>query len=107
MTNTSTIDRIKATVSVDDVLARMGASPLRRITTGRVGACPICGVGKAKRSRAFRVSLDGRAWYCFGDCKRGGSVIDFVMVLNNCNVAKAVKLLGANTLVVRAHNFIE
>jgi hypothetical protein len=97
MTNGNTIDRIKATVTVDDALARMGASPLHRSATGRVGPCPICGAGKAKRSRAFKISTDGRAWYCFGDCKRGGSVIDLVMAVERCDVRTAVIWLRANT----------
>lgn len=91
MTRANTIERIKASVTVDDVLARYGAPPLRRVANGRVGACPICGAGKAKRSRAFKVSIDGRAWYCFGDCRRGGSVLDLVLALEQCNVTAAVR----------------
>lgn len=88
------IKRIKETVTIDDVLSRYVATPLRRVATGRVGACPICG-GANRKSRAFKVSADGRAWYCFGDCKRGGSVIDLVMALERCDLPTAAKLLAA------------
>lgn len=93
MTGKSEIERIKASVTVDDVLARYGAQPLRRVTNGHAGACPVCGAGKNKRSRAFTVSADGRAWYCFGECQRGGSVIDLVMLLEQCSAAEAIKWL--------------
>lgn len=86
------INHIKATVTVDDVLSRYGAAPLRRVAAGRAGPCPICGHGN-KKSRAFRVSADGRAWYCFGDCRRGGSIIDLVMALEKCDVVTTSRLL--------------
>ena len=92
MAKTTDIDQIKATVTVDDVLARFGVAPLRRVAKGRVGACPICGSGN-KKSRAFTISADGRAWYCFGDCQRGGSVIDLVMALDQCDVRQALRRL--------------
>jgi DNA primase len=94
MSNRDDIKHIKSTVKVDDVLSRVGALPLRRVATGRVGPCPICGHGNNK-SRAFRVSTDGHAWYCFGDCRRGGSVIDLVMALEGGNVAAAMRQLRA------------
>lgn len=89
----SRIEHIKATITIDDVLVRYGAAPLRRVAKGRAGACPICGTGKNKRSRAFTVSADGRAWYCFGDCQRGGSVVDLVMAIEACSARDAVALL--------------
>jgi DNA primase len=93
MLDKRTIDRIKATITVADVLARHGAAALRRGIKGHVGACPICGTSKNKRSRAFTVSPDGRAWYCFSDCRRGGSVIDLVMALEACEARTAIKMI--------------
>lgn len=94
MAGTTAIERIKATVTVDDVLARYGCAPLRRVPRGRAGPCPICGAGKNKRSRAFTVSADGRAWYCFGDCRRGDNVLDLVMALERCDVTAALSALA-------------
>lgn len=93
LTKMSRIEHIKATITIDDVLARYGHAPLRRGAKGRAGACPICGAGKNRRSRAFTVSADGRAWYCFGDCQRGGTVIDLVMALEQCDVCCAIVAL--------------
>jgi DNA primase len=93
MANEHSIGRIKATITVADVLARHSAEPLRRGAKGHIGACPICGTGKNKRSCAFTVSLDGRAWYCFGDCQRGGSVVDLVMAVERCDVRTAINTM--------------
>ena len=89
----SRIEHIKATVTIDDVLARYGYAPLRRGAKGRAGACPICGTGKNRRSRAFTISADGRAWYCFGDCRRGGTVIDLVMAIEGCDIKGVINRL--------------
>lgn len=96
MAKRTDIEQIKATVIVDDVLARYGVVPLRRVAKRRTGACPICSSGTQKTSRAFTISADGRAWYCFGDCKRGGSVIDLVMALDRCSLTDAIQKLAKN-----------
>lgn len=93
MANDHATDRIKATVTVADVLSRSGVAPMRRAADGSVGACPICSTGKNKRSRAFTASANGRAWYCFGDCRRGGSVIDLVMAMRQCDLKRAIAWL--------------
>jgi DNA primase len=88
-TTPSPIERIKATITVDDMLARYGVA-LKRAGVRRVGPCPICTTGRTKKSRAFVVSADGRSWYCFGDCGRGGNVVDLVMALEGCSLADAL-----------------
>lgn len=89
-TKSPTIKRIKAAVTVDQVLSSYGVTA-RAGATGRVAACPIHGASKA--SRAFRVSKDRCAWYCFG-CDQGGSVIDLVMAIEDCDVPRAAKILA-------------
>lgn len=102
MSNTHLIDRIKASVTVHDVLARFGAPSLKRTAKGHAGSCPICSTHKKKRSRAFTVSADGQAWYCFGDCRRGGSVIDLAMALHNCSATEAMQRLCANAVTAKS-----
>jgi DNA primase len=94
MAQVHSIQWIKATITVDHVLAYYGATPLRRIAKGRAGPCPICCAGKNKKSRRFTVSEDGRAWYCFGACKRGGTVVDFVIAHEACTPGEAVRQLS-------------
>lgn len=88
------IAEIKRRVAVDDVLAAHGRVNMRRTSSGRAGACPICSTSKNTKSRAFTISADGRAWYCFGACKRGGSVVDLVMALEQCGVTAAAAWLA-------------
>jgi DNA primase len=82
---------IKRDITIDAVLPYYGGVILRPVASGRAGACPVC--GGSKSSRAFRVSKDGRAWFCFGACQRGGSVLDLVMHLEHCDLTTAAKLL--------------
>jgi DNA primase len=93
MTSDNSIARIKERIVVSDVLARYGSGPYRRTAKGSAGPCPICSNGKNKRSRAFTISRDDRAWYCFGTCRRGGSVIDLVMALEHCSLKEACERL--------------
>ena len=57
--------------------------------------CPTALIRESQDTRNALSSADGRAWYCFGDCKRGGSVIDLVMALERCDIAHAVATLYA------------
>jgi len=93
MSQATPIARIKEQIAIVDVLARHGAGPFRSTPAGASGPCPICSDGKNKRSRALRISRDGRAWYCFGRCQRGGSVIDLVMALEQCSLKDAIARL--------------
>lgn len=83
--------RIKREIGIERALAYYGAIELRRAGEARVGPCPIH--GSAKSSRAFRISPDGRGWYCFGACRRGGSVIDLVAALEHCSIREAAEIL--------------
>ncbi len=63
--------------------------------------CPLCGSGTGKDGTgAFTVYPESDSWFCFV-CKRGGSVIDLYLEMNNMNrdskadIAKARDELGA------------
>jgi DNA primase len=93
MTRLPDMQRIKREIRIDAVLAHYQAAPLKASGHARVGPCPIHGASKT--SRAFRVSADGRAWYCFGACQRGGSVLDLVAALERCSIRAAAELIAA------------
>jgi DNA primase len=84
--------RIKRTITIHQALATYGAPALKKSGAGTSGPCPIHGA--LKSSRAFRVSADGHAWFCFGACQRGGSVIDLVAALEGCDIKRATILLA-------------
>jgi hypothetical protein len=83
---------VKSSVRLEAVLDRYG---LRSGFTERrgtlLGPCPICsGGGK----RGFTISLAKNAWYCFGKCKRGGNVLDFVALKEDVDLRRAAELLS-------------
>jgi hypothetical protein len=92
MTELPDIQRIKRDVTIVRTLEQYSALPLKSSGAGFSGPCPIHGASKS--SRAFHVSADGRAWYCFGACNRGGSVIDLVAALEGCSIKDAVTLIA-------------
>jgi len=89
---TGTIDfgRLKLAAPVEQVLATYGVT-LKRMGTQLVGRCPI---HKGSNPRAFVVSPAKNVWRCFGDCDRGGSVVDLVALLENASPAAAARLIA-------------
>ena len=92
MTQSPDMQRIKREITIVRVLEQYPALPLKTSGAGFSGPCPIHGASKS--SRAFHVSADGRAWYCFGACSRGGSVIDLIAALEGCSIKDAATLLA-------------
>jgi DNA primase len=84
---------LKRDVLIPQVLAAENAVPLRRCGLEARGPCPICNAGRNPRSRAFAVSRDGRHWYCFSACARGGTIIDLVMLMHDVPLTDAIDRL--------------
>jgi len=74
---------IRDTVSMDQILGLYGYKPNR---SGFM-PCPFHG----ERNPSLKI-YKGSGWHCFG-CGRGGSVIDFVMEHEGCNLSTAVKAI--------------
>ena len=83
--------RIKASVLVTVAVESYLKHPLKRDGAGYATSCPI---HDGDSRRAFRVSADGRAWYCHGQCRRGGNVLDLIAALEHCSVLDAAILLS-------------
>ena len=67
---------LKRTVSMEQVIERYGLlATFRRRGDSLVGPCPI---HKGHDRRQFRISPSKNAFMCFGRCKGGGNVLDFV-----------------------------
>jgi DNA primase len=54
-------------------------------------ACPL--VQHMKYDRPVTIDTDKNLWHC-NDCKRGGSVIDWVMNERGCDAGEAMRILG-------------
>jgi len=50
------------------------------------GACPV---HKGENPTQFRVSVSKNCWNCFGDCKRGGNILDFVSLMVDVSIREA------------------
>jgi DNA primase len=67
-------EQVKRAVSIEAVLARYGVELKGRGGTLK-GCCPI---HNGSNLQQFTVTPNNGLWHCFGDCKRGGSIIEFV-----------------------------
>ena len=83
--------RIKAQVLVTQAIESYLKNPVKRDGAGYATSCPI---HDGNNKRAFRISADGRAWYCHGQCKRGGNVLDLIAALEDCSIVAAAILLS-------------
>lgn len=81
--------KVKRDVAIGNVLDRYGVT-LKKSGRQLAGCCPIHG---GSNPRAFVVSHSKNAWRCFGDCDRGGSVIDLVAELERVSPVEAARLL--------------
>ncbi|MBZ0252982.1 MAG: toprim domain-containing protein [Candidatus Methylomirabilis sp.] len=87
--------QVKEKVPLVEVLERYGAKLRPEGSRGKlVGVCPIHGSGA--NPNQFHVDPskgEGGAWYCFGDCGRGGNVLDFVAAMEKTDLRKAALIL--------------
>jgi DNA primase len=80
---------VKKTVSMLQILEHYHlADNFKRGGNGDslTGACPL---HKGENPTHFRVSLSKNCWNCFGKCKRGGNILDFVSRMEDCSIREA------------------
>ena len=79
-------------VPITAVLDRLGIlSDLRRVGRQLAGPCPI---HKGTNRRQFTVNPNTNVWFCFGDCRAGGSTIELVAALEGVALRDAARLIG-------------
>ena len=82
---------IKDTVSIEMVLEHYGVlDKLKKSGRNLVGCCPI---HQGSNPRQFSVNLESNMYNCFGDCKSGGNVLDFVASMEKVSLRDAALLL--------------
>lgn len=82
---------IKIKVTMEMLLDRYGLlESLKRSGKNLVGCCPI---HKGTNPNQFSVSLERNLFNCFGDCRSGGNVLDFVARMEKVNLHEAAVLL--------------
>jgi hypothetical protein len=84
--------RIKESVTLSMVLSRYGIlADMKKAGAQLHGCCPI---HEGRNSKQFVVNLQRNTWHCFGDCNRGGGVIDLVALRERVTPKQAAQLLA-------------
>lgn len=83
-------EQLKRLVPLTMVLAYYGIE-LRQRGQNLVGPCPLHG---GRNKRQFTVKPATSEWFCFGDCKRGGAMLEFVAAKENVEIAEAARLVA-------------
>jgi DNA primase len=82
---------IKEKVSIEMILNHYDLfSKLKKSGQNYVGCCPI---HKGINPKQFTVNLKKNAWFCFGDCERGGNVLDFVSAMEQVDIRQSALLI--------------
>ena len=76
---------VKRRVSFEQVLAHYQINSLQEEGQNLRGPCPL---HKGEGPRAFHVSLEKSAFYCFS-CKAKGNILDFASLMENCSIREA------------------
>lgn len=85
---------VKQAVSILQILDHYNlTSRFKRSQNGEslTGACPL---HNGQNPTQFRVSVTKNCWNCFGDCKSGGNILDFVSRLEDCTIREAAILIS-------------
>jgi DNA primase len=98
----SSFAAIKRAVPLEAVLVRYGVlASLQGRGAKRRGPCPI---HRGTNREQFHVDLERSLWFCFGDCRRGGGVIDFVAAMQRTGVREAARTLAAWFSITERHH---
>ena len=84
---------VKQAVSILQILDHYNlTSRFKRSQNGEslTGACPL---HNGQNPTQFRVSIKKNCWNCFGDCKSGGNILDFVSAREDCTIREAAILI--------------
>ena len=98
----ATIERLKQSVSVLDVLSRYGI-PTEKRGKNHFALCPF----HAEDTPSLAVDPIRNTWKCFG-CGKGSSVVDFVMAKEGLDFAAAArKLLTDNPFIMTGADWLK
>jgi len=83
--------KVKDSVSITQVLEHYGVMGEFSKRGNRLeGPCPI----HNGDSSSFSVTPAKNTWYCFGECKQGGNILDLVAVMEKCGVRDAAIMIS-------------
>jgi hypothetical protein len=82
-------ESIKARYDIVDYINQY--TRLRKSGNRLTGLCPF----HSEKNPSFFVFPNEQRWHCFGACNTGGSIIDFVMKLDNITLKEALIKLSS------------
>lgn len=92
---------LKRVVTITMILSRYGLlEQLRKSGRQLVGRCPIHG---GANKRQFVVNPHENTWHCFGDCSRGGAILELVAGLENVEIHEAAVRIASWFAVQSPH----
>ena len=105
------VSYVKKSVTIVQILEHYGlTSKLKQTGDKFSGPCPI---HNGDNPTQFRVSISKNCWNCFGKCKRGGNIIDFVSLKEGISFRQAALrvqewfgLSAANTTTSKAYRML-
>src|SRR5262249_7214305 len=94
--------QLREKVSFEQVLSWRNI-PVKEYGHDLKGACPIC--ASDGNGRAFTDNKDKGLFYCFGDCRSGGDIIQFIAPRDRVQPKVAAALIAEHFLTERvAHH---
>ena len=82
---------VKAQVSIKEVLAHYGlVQDMKERGDNLFGCCPI---HKGTSPTQFKANLSKNIYYCFGQCRAGGNILDFVSHMEKVSIREAALLI--------------
>src|SRR6185503_17133038 len=83
---------IKAAITMEQVIEHYDLMDrFKKSGDSLSGPCPI---HKGNNPTQFRVSVSKNIWNCFGECKHGGNVLDFIARMESVTIhAAALKAI--------------
>lgn len=92
------IDEIKSRINIVDIVSER--VPLKKAGRNFKGLCPF----HSEKTPSFIVSPDRQTFHCFG-CGKGGSIFDFVMLIDHVDFPEALETLADRAGVKLARTF--
>ena len=83
---------IKSCVSVMMILDHYGWLRHLKGTGNKVHSC--CPIHNGSNDKQFIVNIQKNEWYCFGDCRAGGSTLELVAGMEKTTIREAAKCIA-------------
>jgi len=85
---------VKAAVTMVGILDHYGLTDRFKRSANAETLTGPCPIHKGQNPTQFRISIPKNCWNCFGRCKRGGNILDFVSRMEDCTIRQAASRIS-------------